>query len=154
MVNKIIEDILQRAIKFEEDSYNLYTSASRMVESEHTRAWLDELAGYELEHKAKLQGLLAGELEWELEKSKAEKIADLQIGDYLVAAPLDERSTFQDVLLVAIKREQAAHDFYASMSDLVTESQVKSLFELLAQEELKHKRKVESYYEEMVYQDF
>ncbi len=153
-INEAIESILERAIKIEEDSYNLYTGAREMVKSEHTRSWLDELAGYELEHKAKLEGLLVGDVERAIKESQREKVIDLKIGDYLVAQPLDTDSDFQDVLLVAIKREQATHDFYASMADLMDTGTIKNLFDLLAQEELKHKNNVETFYEEMVYQDF
>ena len=149
-----IESILNRAIRFEEDSYNLYHSAISTVKNPQTKEWLKELADWELGHKAKLEGLVKGDLNWAIRKSRREDVKDLKIGDYLVAAPLSEKSDFQDVLLVAMKREQSAHDFYASMADLVEEGQARDLFVLLAKEEMKHKQTVEKYYEEYVYKEF
>jgi|MTBAKSStandDraft_2_1061841.scaffolds.fasta_scaffold11429_2 rubrerythrin len=149
-----IEAILKRAIRFEEDSHNLYASALEKVKNPQTKEWLQELADWELGHKAKLEGLLKGDLSWAIRKSKREDVADLKVGDYLVAPSLGEKSDFQDVLLVAIKREQSAHDFYNSMAGLVEEGQAKELFDLLAKEELKHKQMVEEYYEEYIYKDF
>lgn len=149
-----IESILKRAIRWEEDSYNLYHNALALAKNPQTREWLKELADWELTHKAKLEGLLKGDLNWAVRKSKREKVNDLKIGDYLVATPLNENSDFQDVLLVAMKREESAHDFYASMTELVEEGQARSLFELLAKEELKHKQLVEKYYEEYIYKEF
>lgn len=149
-----VESILNRAIRFEEDSFNLYNSALKTVKNPQTREWLKELADWELGHKAKLEGLLKGDIKWAVRKSRREEVKDLKIGDYLVAPELGEKSDFQDVLLVAIKREQAAHDFYASMTELVEEGQARDLFDLLAKEELKHKQMVEKYYEEYVYKDF
>jgi len=149
-----VESILKRALRFEEDSYNLYNSAIQMVKSPQTKEWLKELADWELGHKAKIEGLLKGDLNWAVRKSRREEVKDLKIGDYLVAPSLSEKSDFQDVLLVAIKREQSAHDFYASMADLVEEGQAHDVFDLLAKEELKHKQMVEKYYEEYVYKEF
>lgn len=149
-----VESILKRALRFEEDSYNLYNSAIQMVKSPQTKEWLKELADWELGHKAKIEGLLKGDLNWAVRKSRREEVKDLKIGNYLVAPSLSEKSDFQDVLLVAIKREQSAHDFYASMADLVEEGQAHDVFDLLAKEELKHKQMVEKYYEEYVYKEF
>ena len=149
-----VESVLKRAIRFEEDSYNLYHSALQTVKNPQTKEWLRELADWELGHKAKLEGLLKGDLNWAIRKSRREEVKDLKVGDYLVAPALGEKSDFQDVLLVAIKREQSAHDFYASMAELVEEGQAHDLFELLAKEELKHKQMVEEYYEEYVYKEF
>ena len=149
-----VESILKRAIRFEEDSYTLYNSALQTVKNAQTKEWLKELADWELGHKSKLEGLLSGDLSWAIRKSRREEVKDLKVGDYLVAPALGEKSDFQDVLLVAIKREQSAHDFYKSMADLVEEGQARDLFELLAKEELKHKQMVEKYYEEYVYKEF
>ncbi len=149
-----VESILKRALRFEEDSYNLYNSAMQTVKNPQTKEWLKELADWELGHKAKIEGLLRGDLNWAIRKSRREEVKDLKIGDYLVAPTLSEKSDFQDVLLVAIKREQSAHEFYASMADLVEGGQAHEVFDLLAKEELKHKQMVEKYYEEYVYKEF
>ena len=149
-----IQSILNRAIRFEEDSYNLYHSAMSKVKNPQTQEWLKELADWELGHKAKLQALLKGDLSWSIRKSRREDVKDLKIGDYLVAPALGEKSDFQDVLLVAMKREQGAHDFYATMVDLVEAGTAKDLFALLAKEEMKHKQMVEKYYEEYIYKEF
>lgn len=149
-----VESIIKRAIRFEEDSYNLYHSALQTVKSSETKEWLKELADWELSHKAKLESLLKGDLRWAVRKSRMEEVRNLKVGDYLVAPTLGEKSDFQDVLLVSIKREQSAHDFYDTMAGLVEEGQARDLFELLAKEELKHKHMVEEYYEEYVYKEF
>ncbi len=149
-----ITNILNRAIRFEEDSFNLYNSAIDKIKNPQTKDWLKELADWELTHKAKLEGLLKGDLNWAVRKSKREEVADLKIGDYLVAAPLNEKSDFQDVLLVAMKREESARNFYAGMVELVEAGEAHDLFDLLAKEEAKHKQMVEKYYEEYVYKEF
>ena len=46
------------------------------------------------------------------------------------------------------------HDFYTAMGEQVDDAQIKSLFEMLATEELRHKHLLEKIYEEVVYQAF
>jgi rubrerythrin len=58
------------------------------------------------------------------------------------------------VLIFAIKREVATGAFYAQMAGLVDPGPEKDLFDLLAKEEGKHKKYVESIYEDVVYKEF
>jgi rubrerythrin len=57
------------------------------------------------------------------------------------------------VLIVAMHREKSSHEFYSTMAEIAEEEASRSLFGFLAQEELAHKNKVESLYDEVVYQD-
>jgi rubrerythrin len=154
MVAEEVKEIIQRAIKNEENAYNLYASAIRRVKDPSARSGLEDLAGQEKQHKAKLEALLEGKLAWTKRISQREKIKDLQIGEYLEAKPLSEGSSLQDVLIVAMKREEASGAFYTQMAGLMEPGPEKDLFELLAKEEVKHKRYVESIYEDVVYKQF
>lgn len=154
MATKEVKEIIQRAIRFEEDSYNLYTSASRRVKDPGARAGLAELAGEEKKHKMKLEGMLQGNLDWAVSVGRKAKVKDLGIGGPLEAKPITEKSSLQEVLALAIKREEATGAFYAQMASLVEPGPEKALFEMLAKEETKHKRYVESIYEEDVYKEF
>jgi rubrerythrin len=146
------EGIIRRAIRFEEDAYTFYTGASKMVKLPHVQDMLNELAGEEVKHKERLEELLEGDTE-QIIAAKQGKIEDLKLADYLVASPLDEDATLQDVLIVAMQREKNSHDFYNLMAGLASEV-AKELFQFLAQEELGHKNKVETLYDEIVYQEF
>jgi len=149
-----IESILTRAIALEEEAYNLYSEAAAAANSGPIRDRLEELAQIELAHKAKLQEITSGSVRWAIRRSKAEPVADLRLSDHLVGGSLDPDAGFQDVLLFAAGRERAAHEFYLAMGELVEDSLHKSLFEMLATEELRHKVLIEKTYEELVYQDF
>jgi rubrerythrin len=147
------EGIIQRAIQIEEDAYSFYTEAGEMVELPHVKDMLSELAGEEVKHKEKLEDLLAGDTEQIIAAGQGQKIQDLKLADYLVAPPLTEDATIQDVLMIAMKREKNAHEFYNLMAGLTSEV-AKDLFQFLAQEELKHKNKVEVLYDDIVYKEF
>ncbi len=154
MSTEEMKDIIARAIRSEEDSYALYTSASRRVKDPGAKAGLTELAGEEKKHKAKLEGMLAGNLRWAVRAGAGAKVKDLQLGGPLEARPITEKSSLQEVLAVAIKREEATGAFYSQMASLMEAGPAKDLFEVLAKEETKHKRYVESIYEKDVYKEF
>ena len=54
-----IEEILREAIQGEVESHQLYTDAVDLVEAEHIRTLLRELAQEELGHKVALEKMLA-----------------------------------------------------------------------------------------------
>ena len=154
MATKEIREIIERAINSEEDSYSLYRHASRRVKDPGAKAGLGELAEEEKKHKAKLEEMLEGNLDRAVRAGRRAKVKDLRIGDPLEAKPLTELSSLQDVLAVAIKREEATGAFYAQMAALVEPGAIRDLFEMLSKEETKHKLYVESIYEEDVYKEF
>ena len=148
-----IEQILERAIRFEEDAYSFYAGAMDMVERAHIRAALEDLAKEEVKHKEQLQALLAGDTTQIISVPHRGQIDDLKLAEYLVPRPLDPKASLQDVLIVAMHREKSSYDFYSTMAGIAEEAGSRSLFGFLAQEELAHKNKVESLYDEVVYQD-
>ena len=150
-----VEGILREAIQGEVESYELYTSAVSLVEAEHIKATLRQLAQEELGHKAKLEKMLAspGQVRWQVRMLQAEPVQDYGIGDHLQAEPLGPDASFQDVCIFASKKEQRSYEMYRDLAELNTGA-IRDLFEAMAKDELRHKNLVEGWYEEIVYQDF
>jgi len=149
-----IEAVLKRAIQLEVEAMTLYSSAAQTVTDDAVRQRLEEMAAQERGHKAKLEDVLSGNVRWAIRRSKAEPVTDLRLSDHLVGGSLEPNADYQDVLLFAARRENAAHDFYKSMGDMVDDKLTQNLFEMLADEELRHKYVLEKTYEEVVYKDF
>ncbi|MBC7234347.1 MAG: ferritin family protein [Chloroflexi bacterium] len=148
-----IHNILRTAIQREIDAYTLYSTTAQKVDNPQARDMLNDLAAQEVGHRTKLEGLLDGRVFRVLNRSQQKKVEDLKITDYLIEVPLDEDSSLQDVLIVAGKREDASHNLYASLAQIADDEQTRKLFEFLANEELGHKRRVETLYEQLIYQD-
>ena len=150
-----VEQILQEAIQGEQESYALYTDAVDLVQAEHIKTLLRELAQEELGHNVALERMLAdpGQLSGQVRELRAAPIEDYRIGDHLVARPLSPDSSFQDVCIFASKKEQESYELYR---DLATQSsgEIRELLEAMAKDELRHKNLVEGWYEEVVYQEF
>jgi rubrerythrin len=147
-----IGQILEQAIQFEEQAHNFYMGAIDMVKQPHVIDTLKDLAGQELKHKEKLQALMEGNIE-SLLAVPQQKVQDLKLAEYLVAPTLGEDATFQDVLVVAMHREKSSNEFYGTMASIADDESAKTLFEFLAQEDLVHKNRIETLYDEIVYQD-
>ena len=148
-----IEQVLQQAIRFEQDAYEFYTGAVARVERPHIKQALMDLADEEVKHKERLEALLAGDTTRIIAVRKRGQVEDLKLAEYLVPRPLDPKASLQDVLIVAMHREKSSYEFYSTMAEIAEAGASQTLFEFLAQEELAHKNKVESLYDEVVYQD-
>jgi rubrerythrin len=150
-----VEEILRDAIQGEIESHQLYTDAVDLVQAEHIKETLRQLAKEELGHKAILERMLAspGHVRWAIRKLQGTPIEDYKIADHLVIEPLGPDSTFQDVCIFASKKEQKSYELYRDMAEQ-NDGEIRDLFEAMAKEELKHKNLVEGWYEEVVYQDF
>ncbi len=142
-------DILRIAIRREMDSYALYTQTAEMVESSSGKELLHDLAKQEALHREKLEQLLeTGSVD--LDSNAEKRVVDLKITDYLVEPQLERGSDFQQILIVAAKREKAAYDLYLAMGQVTEDSQIRSLFEFLAGQELEHKQRLEIFYDDIV----
>ena len=142
---KSVDEILDFAIKNEQEAQDFYAQLARKVKksgmSDLFRSFVDE----EKTHEEKLKKIKA-------DKSMApaqEKITDLKIGDYLVPAKPSEDMSYQDALILAMKKEKAAFRMYTSLSQR-TDGEIKALFMMLAQEEAKHKLFFETEYDDNV----
>ena len=60
---------------------------------------------------------------------------------------------YQDALILAMKREKAAFRLYTDLAAATDDADLKSTFEALAQEEARHKLKIEIEYDDRILQD-
>ena len=149
MPNLTVDEVLKWAIEREDNAYKVYRGILNKIEDPGARAMISQLAEEELGHKTALQKLDPSKLR----DVHPQKIQDLKIAEYLENRALTDVSNLQDVLVFAMKREKEAHEFYTKLATVVTDSEVKKLLELLAQEELRHKRDVEAFYDDVIYQE-
>lgn len=148
MATMDLNEIIKQAVQQEDKAYKFYMDALKFVKDPASQLWLKELANEEIKHKEMLQNFDVSKIK----KFKPEKIHDLHITEYLVDKDVSEIKDFQDVLIVAMKKEQKSYNFYVSMAKSSDNADMKKLCKILAQEELKHKHKLELYYDDNVYQ--
>ena len=149
MEKQTFEGIVKFAIEREEDAIKAYGSMIEIAETPGLKELLAELQNEERNHKKLLQGLT----EEKAESLKVEDVIDLKISDYLVEEPPSAEMNFQDLLILAAKKEQKAVDLYSSLAEKAKEEEIKKLFEFLVMQEKSHKLKLEKEYETHVLED-
>lgn len=146
-VQKSFEKLISLAIEREDEAFAFYTEAAERAELASSGKLLKDLARQETVHKEKLMKALKGGV-CETFGCTVQEMKKLDLSHYLLEIPLTPDATPQEVLIVAIKREDAAHSFYKSLSELTTEAPHRSVFETLAKEERFHKERLQKIYDD------
>jgi rubrerythrin len=141
-----INDILDFAMNEEQQAVEFYTRLAAQATTSDMRRIFEEFANEEIGHKARLAKIR----EEGTYDTPAEKISDLKIADFIVSAEVKPDMSYQDALVVAMKKEKAAFKLYTVLAERAPNSEMKNLFLSLAQEESKHKLRFELEYDEYV----
>ncbi|RKX18531.1 MAG: rubrerythrin [Candidatus Zixiibacteriota bacterium] len=141
-----VDQILDYAIKKEEEAFQFYTDLASKMNRHNMKKLFEEFAQEEKDHKAKLLAAKEGKLMIGSEQ----KILDLKIGDHLVDVDLDSNLSYQEALIIAMKAEKAAYRLYNDLASVIDNEHLRSTLLDLAQEEAKHKLRFEVEYDDYV----
>jgi rubrerythrin len=139
-----IDEALDFAISREQEAVDFYVGLAERVENPTLRKALEGFASSERGHKRKLEAtkqdpvVLSGQ----------RPATDLHVGDYLVDIQPAPDISYQDALVIAMKREAAAMQLYADLAASTDDAGLQELFAGLAKEESHHKHYFESAYDE------
>ena len=143
-----VDRILDFAIAEEVDANHFYLDLAKRANNPEIRTMFESFAKEELAHKDKLK---------DIKKSKvlppSENVADLKISDYVVAAKPGPDMDFQDSLILAMKREKASFRLYSNLAAKTEDKSLRKTFLFLAQEEAKHKLRLEIEYDDVILKD-
>ncbi len=151
MANKQIKEILDMAIQVKTDAYEFYSTAAKIAKDPSAKELLNGFADIELKHKEKIEKFDLNEVE--KEHHTVQEIHDFHLDQYLRDKEITPDSTVQDIMVHVMKREQKVYEFYDSMLKAATSIPVINLFEELAAEELANKVKVETEYDDFIYNE-
>ena len=145
-----LEDFIEFAIKREEEAIKAYGDLADIAKTPGLKKFLLDLQEEERNHKKLLQDIT----EEKVESLEIKEVDDLKISDYLVEEPPSPDMNFQDLLILAAKKEQKAVDLYSDLERKVSKKELKKLFEFLIQQEKSHKLKLEEEYEKHVLEGY
>lgn len=143
---KSIDEILVFAIDKEKEAVAFYTDLSKKQTADALTLTFRELAQEEARHVKLLTNISKNTSA--IKDYKLEKIPNLKISDYLVEMEYSENMVMQDILILAMKREEMAVKLYSQLALGSTDDESVKLFKLLAQEEAKHKLTFEKMYDD------
>ena len=146
MDEKKFQEIINFAIDKEIKSFNFYTSASQVAKYSGAKELFSELAQQEVGHRKMLERLDMGKIA----QTKIEKVPDLKISDYMVDTKFRPDMPYADILRKAIKMEERALKLYTNMNQSNQDEKLNKLFSFLANEEAKHKLRLEKIYDDEI----
>lgn len=143
---KSVQDILEFAMEQEQKAVDFYKHLASIARSDDMKAIFEQFAKEEIQHKARLNQILTDGIM----TLQPQVIQDLKVADYLVSEEPSPDITYEQALVLAMKKEKAAFKLYTNLAEKVDNPELKQIFQLLAIEESKHKLRFELEYDQYV----
>jgi len=143
-MDKSVSEIIDLAIQREEEAYDFYMDIHNKLEDPSVKDTIEFIAGEEKKHKAFLVGYR--EEKYGSGALRMTEVVEYKIAEYLEEPEISAEASRQDVYLVAAHRESKSHKFYTELANLHAEGELKAMLLKMANEELKHKEKMEYLY--------
>ncbi len=140
------DEIIDFAIEQEQNAVDFYMSLSTNAANEEMKKVFAQFAREEIGHKSKLlqvkeTGIFSRDLH---------QVQDLKIADYVVKGNVGPDMSYEEALVLAMKREKAAFKLYTRLAEKSGDGELAQLFLSLAVEESKHKLRFELEYDDFV----
>ena len=144
MQQKSLESLLNVAIAREEAAYAFYKELQEKVVDKEVKDTLEFLAGEEQKHKEFLVRYKAGQIG--AGAMQMTEVIDYKIAEHLELPDPEKNMNSEELYLIAAHRELAAYNFYKGLADLHPEGETREMLLKMANQEMKHKEKVEYLY--------
>ena len=139
-------EILKYAIEKEKEAAEFYLEISRQEPFAGAKETFEQFAAEERKHQVLLE-------EFEANKEKLAEfelkwIPDMKRSNYMVDMQYEKGMHYTDILRLAMKREEKALKLYNELQTKTQDEAYLKLFKILAQQEAKHKRALETMYDD------
>ena len=141
-----VDEILQFAIDKEKEAVTFYNDLSKKETTTSLKTTFKELAQEEAKHVKLLTGISKNKTV--IESYEVKEIANLKISDYLTEIEYEDGMLMEDILTLAMKREEMAAKLYQDLAEKTSDQESIKLFKLLVQEESEHKLTFEKMYDD------
>ena len=143
MDEKKFQEIMKFAIEKEIKAFNFYNSVSQAAKYSGAKEMFSELAKEEEGHRKLLEN-------FSMEKATQvaiKPIPDLKISDYMAEVEFRPDMPYADILRIGMKMEEHSLKLYNDMKESSKDADLKKFFSFLANEEAKHKLRLEKIYD-------
>lgn len=146
MTKEKFNEVIDFAIDGEKQAVRFYQDLQTRVKFSAQKEMLKELENMEKGHIVILENIRTKGIQ----KITIKEVTDLHIADYVVDVEPEEDMTYQDILIIAMKKEEQAKNLYTTLAGNFPGTELEKLFLKLASEEAGHKLKFETLYDEYV----
>jgi rubrerythrin len=143
---KSVDEILEFAIDREKEAVKFYASFAQEAPSEELKQTFIDFSKEEEKHVALLSDISGNKAK--IDSYEFKRIPDLKISDYMLEIEYKKGMPMPEVLKLAMKREEKSVQLYQDLGNQTDNAEAKKLFEILVQEESKHKLGLESMYDD------
>lgn len=141
-----VDEIISFATDREKEAVVFYTDLAKQATMESIKKTFEKFALEEEKHVELLADMSTNKER--IDSYEFKKIPDLKISDYMVEIDYKQGMPMPEILKLAMKREENAVKLYTVMADKTDNADVKKVFNILIQEESKHKYILESLYDD------
>lgn len=139
-----LSEIIDFAIAKEVEAAEFYRSLSEQEVFSGKKQMFLEFAAEEHKHQALLEDLKAGKSGRHLEDYNFKWITDIKRSDYVDDIEYKPGMAYNEILLLASKREEKALKLYNQMLAQAETDEARKVFKILCQEEAQHKLSLET----------
>ena len=143
-MDKPLSEIIDLAIQREEEAYDFYKDILSKLEDTSIKDTIQFIANEEIKHKAFLVKYRKGD--YGPDALRMTDVVDYKISEYLEEPEITKETKREDVYLIASHRELRSHRFYTELANMHDANNIKEMLLKMANEELKHKEKMEYLY--------
>ena len=140
--------VFSSAIKREVESYEFYKGVSESVKDDSVKDIFSTLAKEEMSHMEILEKLKADPT---ASIKFAAPATDFKVAEATELPELTLDMKPKDAIVLAMKKEEEAVEFYRCISKVTDDAGIKEIFENLANMELGHKQRLENVFVEIGY---
>ncbi|MGD8523905.1 MAG: ferritin family protein [Desulfobacterales bacterium] len=143
-----LEAIVDFAIEKEIEAAEFYSDLSQKERFSGSSKMFEEFAAEERKHQKLLEDFKTQGVTASMEDYKLKWITDIKRSDYVVELEHQPGMAYNEILMLAMKREEKALQLYNDFLEQTETEDGKKLFKILCQEEAKHKLALETMYDD------
>jgi len=142
-------EVIDFAIQGEQEAVQFYKDLQSQMKFQAQKEMMKELENMERGHIVVLENIRKKGFG----KIEVQEVTDLHISDYITDVQPSVNMTYQDILILAMKKEEKAQELYSDMAAKFPGTSLGNLFKKLATEEAEHKLQFETLYDEQILKD-
>ncbi len=137
-----VRDVLNFAIAKEAEAHAFYAKLAERIADPALREDVENLALDELQHGVRLQAIKDGESVF-----LDDEVGSLDIAEKVPQTQERPDMSYKDLLILAMNREKTAFRIYSNLASVAKTKDCRDALLLLAQEEARHKLRLEIEYD-------
>jgi len=139
-----VSEVLDKAIQREDEAYQFYMDILNYIEDKSIKEAIEWVAGEEKKHKDFLVNYREGR--YGSDSLRMSDVVHYKIAEHQEEPEIAKDMRREDVFLVASHRELKSYNFYTELAELHPRGDTREMLIRIANEELKHKEKMEYLY--------